>query len=100
MAHARERHQFEKPIGSFQSVKHTLASMKVLTEISETAVLWAAVEPSDAARAARWALDHSLTVAERAIHVHGGMGFTWEMGLHYYMRHILTLRELVGGLST
>jgi alkylation response protein AidB-like acyl-CoA dehydrogenase len=100
VAHARERHQFDKPIGSFQSVKHTLASMKVLTETSETAVLWAAVEPSDAARAARWALDHSVTVAERAIHVHGGMGFTWEMGLHYYMRHILTLRELVGGLST
>jgi len=100
VAYARDRHQFEKPIGSFQSVKHTIASMKVLTETSETAVLWAAVEPSDAARAAKWALDHSLTVAEQAIQVHGGMGFTWELGLHYYMRHILTLRELVGGLST
>jgi alkylation response protein AidB-like acyl-CoA dehydrogenase len=100
VAYAKERRQFDRPIGSFQAVKHSLSTMKVLTEASETAVLWAAVEPSDATRATKWALDSSLTVAERAIQVHGGMGFTWEMGLHYYMRHILTLRELVRGLGT
>lgn len=99
VGYAKERHQFGKPIGSFQAVKHTLSNMKVLTESSETAVLWAAVEPGDARRAARWALDAAVTVAEKAIQVHGGMGFTWEMGLHYYLRHILTLRELVRGLG-
>jgi alkylation response protein AidB-like acyl-CoA dehydrogenase len=96
--YARERQQFGRPIGSFQAVKHRLSDMLVLTQAAETAVLWAAVEPSDTLRAARWALDSSLTVAEHAIQIHGGMGFTWEMGLHYYIRHIATLRELVSGL--
>lgn len=96
--YAQERHQFGKPIGSFQAVKHRLSDMKVLAEAAESAVLWAAVEPDDTLRAVRWALDSSLTVAEHAVQIHGGMGFTWEMGIHYYLRHIMTLRELVKGL--
>lgn len=98
--YAKERWQFGKPIGSFQAVKHTLSTMKVLTEAAETAVLWGAVEPVGAERASRWALDASVTVAEMAIQVHGGMGFTWEMGLHHHLRHMITLRELVRGLAT
>lgn len=98
--YAKERQQFGRPIGSFQAVKHMLSTMKVLTEAAETAVLWGAVDPAGAERASRWALDASVTVAEMAIQVHGGMGFTWEMGLHYYLRHMITLRELVRGLAT
>lgn len=99
VAYAKEREQFGRPIGSFQAVKHSLSSMKVMTEAAETAVLWGAVEPSGAERASRWALDAAVTVAEKAIQVHGGMGFTWELGLHYPLRHVLTLRELVRGLA-
>lgn len=98
VAYAKERQQFGKPIGSFQSVKHRLSDMHVLVEAAETAVLWATVEQQDARRAALYALDASVRIAESAIQVHGGMGFTWEMGLHYYLRHILTLRALVYGL--
>ncbi|WP_214104744.1 acyl-CoA dehydrogenase family protein [Acrocarpospora catenulata] len=98
VAYAKERHQFDRPIGSFQAVKHTLSSMKVLAETAETAVLWAAIESGHRHRAAAWALDASLDVAERAVQVHGGMGFTWEMGLHFYLRHITVLRQLVRGL--
>ena len=96
----KERQQFGKPIGSFQAVKHTLSTMKVLTRgRGDSRPVGARSSPADAVRASRWALDTSVTVAENAIQVHGGMGFTWEMGLHYYLRHILTLRELVSGLT-
>ena len=98
VGYAKERQQFGRPIGSFQAVKHRLADMRVTTEAAETAVIWAAVAPDEGARPARFALDASVRVAESAIQVHGGMGFTWELGLHYYLRHVVTLRELVYGL--
>ena len=98
VGYAKERQQFGRPIGSFQAIKHRLADMRVSTEAAETAVIWAAVSPDEGARAARYALDESIRVAESAIQVHGGMGFTWELGLHYYLRHVVTLRELVHGL--
>ena len=96
--YAKDRRQFGKQIGSFQAVKHRLADMRMQTEAAETAVLWAALQPEDAERAARFALDTAVEVAESAVQVHGGMGFTWELGIHFYLRHVLTLRELVHGL--
>lgn len=92
--YARGREQFGTPIGSFQAVKHRLSTMAVRAESAETAVLWAATEPVDAARAAAWALSTSQSIVEDAIQVHGGMGFTWELGMHYYLRHVVTLSEL------
>jgi alkylation response protein AidB-like acyl-CoA dehydrogenase len=56
------------------------------------------MEREQAERATLYALDTSIRVAESAIQVHGGMGFTWEMGLHFYLRAMLTQRELVTGL--
>jgi alkylation response protein AidB-like acyl-CoA dehydrogenase len=43
-------------------------------------------------------LSVAYAIGAGAIQVHGGMGFTWELGLHYYVRHIHALRELVHGL--
>jgi hypothetical protein len=34
------------------------------------------------------------------LQVHGGIGFTWELGLHFYLRRMISARELVKGLST
>lgn len=98
VAYAREREQFGTAIGRFQAVKHRLSTMTVLSESAETAVLWGATEPSSAPHAASWATGACVTIAEHAIQVHGGMGFTWELGLHYYLRHLVTLRELVRGV--
>lgn len=98
VGYAKEREQFGKPIGSFQAVKHRLSDMHVLAEAADTAVIWASVDEQGAHRAACYALDACVRIAESAIQVHGGMGFTWELGLHYYLRHILTLRALVHGL--
>lgn len=97
VAFARERTQFGKPIGSFQAVKHRLADMHAQTEYADAAVVWAAHEPANAERASRYALDAAVEVAQGAIQVHGGMGFTWELGLHYYLRSMLMWRELASG---
>ena len=96
--YAKDREQFGRPIGSFQAIKHRLADMHSDAEYAETAVIWESMEMDQAERATLYALDTSIRVAESAIQVHGGMGFTWEMGLHFYLRAMLTQRELVTGL--
>lgn len=98
VAYAKTREQFDKPIGSFQAVKHRLADMHSQAQYAESAVIWASLEPENARRAAAYALDTSIEVAEASIQVHGGMGFTWEMGLHFYLRSMLVRRQLVHGL--
>jgi alkylation response protein AidB-like acyl-CoA dehydrogenase len=50
------------------------------------------------------ALAHSVpaaarSVCEDAIQVHGGAGFTWELGLHLYYRRVLTIQQELGGAS-
>jgi alkylation response protein AidB-like acyl-CoA dehydrogenase len=93
--YAKERVQFDHPIGSFQAVKHRLADMHIETQLAETAVLWASLEPAQAHRPVRFAVDAAIEVAEGAIQVHGAMGFTWELGLHYYLRSMLVRREML-----
>lgn len=105
VAYAKERRQFGTPIGSFQAIKHQLARMLELAERAETAVRWAATTGHHDGRITTRALAlHALLTAqdviERAVQVHGGMGFTWEMGVHVFLRHAITLRELVEGLDT
>jgi alkylation response protein AidB-like acyl-CoA dehydrogenase len=96
--YVKERVQFGEPIGRKQAVKHRLANALVQLEHGESAVLWACAEPDATRRATAYALDASISVAQEAIQVHGGLGFTWEMGLHLQLRHMLTLRELIQGV--
>jgi alkylation response protein AidB-like acyl-CoA dehydrogenase len=93
--YAKDRVQFGKPIGAFQAVKHQLADMHIETQLADSAVLWACFEPEEAGRAVTYAVDAAVRVAQSAIQVHGAMGFTWEMGLHFYLRSMLLRRELV-----
>jgi alkylation response protein AidB-like acyl-CoA dehydrogenase len=95
--YAKQRVQFDHPIGSFQAVKHRLADMHIETQLAETAVLWASLEPAEAHRPVRFAVDAAIGVAQDAIQVHGAMGFTWELGLHFYLRSMLVRRELLHG---
>lgn len=98
IAYASERKQFGKQIGSFQAVKHHLANALIAAELAESAVIWASLEPAEAFRGSLFAVDKSIEVAEIAIQVHGGLGFTWEVGLHFYLRHMIAIRELISGL--
>ncbi len=93
VAYAKLREQFGTPIGRFQAVKHLLAEAHMLVEQAETAVLWAAVSADDSARALRFAFRACRAAGEKSMQVHGGVGFTWELGLHFYLRHVLALSE-------
>ncbi|TFC74893.1 acyl-CoA dehydrogenase [Cryobacterium sp. TMS1-20-1] len=99
VAFVKERQQFGKPIGSFQAVKHILANALIDVELAETAVISASFEEQNAFRNALFAVDRSIQAAEGVIQSHGGLGFTWEMGLHFYLRQMLMARELISGLS-
>jgi alkylation response protein AidB-like acyl-CoA dehydrogenase len=95
VAYAKEREQFDRPIGSFQAIKHLLADMAVRTEVARAAVYAAGaafVEPGqeDVARAASVAKvvagEAAIVNGKTATQVHGGMGFTWEVDVHLYLK--------------
>ncbi|MDG3009916.1 acyl-CoA dehydrogenase [Rhodococcus sp. D2-41] len=102
--YAKIREQFGKPIGSFQAIKHLCAEMLCRTE-QIRAVAWdaaVAAESGDelpiaAAVAASVALDAAVDTAKDCIQVLGGIGFTWEHEAHFYLRRVLSLRQLLGG---
>jgi 3-oxochol-4-en-24-oyl-CoA dehydrogenase len=115
--YARMRHQFGRPIGQFQAVKHRCAWMLTQAEQAD-AVVWDAARAVDqaagdggsaagsddaigqadfaAAVAAQVAVDAAVTCAHECIQVLGGIGYTWEHEAHLYYRRALTLRALLG----
>jgi alkylation response protein AidB-like acyl-CoA dehydrogenase len=92
--YAKDRVQFGRPIGSFQAVKHRCADMLVDVEGMRSTVYWAAwclaaddPERGVAASTAKtWCADASRRVMASALQVHGGVGFTWEHDLHFFMK--------------
>lgn len=92
--YARTRFQFDQAIGAFQAIKHRCADMAVAVEAGRSAAYYAfwavAVDAPDRARAASMAKaycgDVGRQVCNETIQVHGGMGFTWELGLHRFLR--------------
>ena len=106
VAYAKEREQFGRAIGSFQAVKHLCADMYVRTEVARAAVYAAACvydEPEtgdlDRALAAAALLAGEAAVAngKTNIQVQGGMGFTWEVHAHLYVKRAAVLRARWGG---
>jgi len=105
VAYAKERVQFDRPIGGFQAVKHILADMLVRSELARAAVYAAGViidvpEVGDADRAASVAKilagEAALANAKACIQVHGGMGFTWEVDAHLYLKRAWVLDTVWG----
>jgi alkylation response protein AidB-like acyl-CoA dehydrogenase len=104
VAYVKVRQQFGQPIGSFQAVKHACADM--LTQISVSrrlvsAAVEAIVEDADDATvAASMAKAHTSTsaveVAGKAMQLHGGIGYTWESGIHVYLKRAALNRSLFG----
>ena len=92
--YAKTRKQFGRPIGGYQAVQHQCADMLVYTESSRSAAYFAAYAvneglPEAAAAvsvAKAYASDAYREAGNRAIQVHGGMGFTWENDCHLYYR--------------
>jgi alkylation response protein AidB-like acyl-CoA dehydrogenase len=98
--YAKTREQFDRPIGSFQAVKHICADMLVKTELARASLHSAAVMLDDTAYGDTAAGDANRAVAgaklladeaalgnaRSCVQVHGGMGFTWEVPVHYPLK--------------
>ena len=93
-AYAGERKQFDKPIGAYQAVSHQVADAYMAVELARSLAYWAAwcvdqhdpQAPAAVAAAKSSAGEAAVTACEKAIQVHGGIGFTWEHVLHRYYR--------------
>jgi alkylation response protein AidB-like acyl-CoA dehydrogenase len=106
-SYARERHQFGRPIGSFQAVKHKCADMLVKVELARAAATEAARaaagDPDAAPLSQAAAVAHAVCsegfmfVAMENIQVHGGIGFTWEHPAHLYFRRAKASQLMFGG---
>ena len=102
--YAKERVQFGRPIGSFQSVKHKCADMLVAVESARSAVYFAAAAaaegseelPSLASAAKAYCSDAFFQCAADAIQVHGGVGFTWEYDCHLFFKRAKSTETLLG----
>jgi alkylation response protein AidB-like acyl-CoA dehydrogenase len=105
VAYAHERKQFGRVIGSFQAVKHLCAEMAAELEPCRALIWYAAyafdAEPQRATMLAAHAKAHlsetGTFVARTATEVHGGMGFTDLLGLHYWFKRIGFDRQMLGG---
>jgi alkylation response protein AidB-like acyl-CoA dehydrogenase len=94
IGYAKDRQQFGRPIGSYQAVSHRCAQMLLETENARSAVYgaaWAAdAEPDSlplaASMAKAYASDAGWRVPDASIQVHGGIGFTWEHDLHFFLK--------------
>jgi alkylation response protein AidB-like acyl-CoA dehydrogenase len=102
--YAKERKQFGRAIGSFQAVKHMCAEMVADLEPCY-ALVWHAAHchdhsPSEARLMACHAKAHvsemGKGIAKKATEVHGGMGFTDLLGLHYWFKRIGVNRQILG----
>ena len=105
--YAKERTQFGKPIGAYQGIKHHLANVALKLEFARP-VVYAAVtraasagERSDAAAShAKLAAGDAAELAARTgIQVHGAMGYSWELDLHFFMKRAWALQGAWGERS-
>jgi alkylation response protein AidB-like acyl-CoA dehydrogenase len=106
VAFSKERVQFDRPIGTFQALKHLMADMLVRTEVARGGVYAAGVTIDDplvgsiprAVSAAKLtAGEAAIENAKTSIQVHGGMGYTWEIDAHYHFKRAYALDPLFGG---
>lgn len=104
VAYAKDRTQFGKPIGSYQAVKHLIATAQVKVEFARPVLLAAAASLADDGALASPRISHAklaaTAAAEAATHsalqVHGAMGYSWEVDVHFALKRALALGQAWG----
>jgi alkylation response protein AidB-like acyl-CoA dehydrogenase len=102
--YAKDRKQFNRPIGSFQSIKHKCADMLVELEAAKSAAYYAAWAVSEASEDAEeaasiakaYCTDAFYHCAAENIQIHGGIGFTWEHDAHLYFKRAKSSQLMFG----
>ena len=105
--YARDRKQFGRPIGAYQAVSHRCAQMLLEVECARSASYYAGwcadAEPETlplaASMAKAYASDAGWRVSAAALQVHGGIGFTWEHDLHFFLKRAKVDGLLYGSAS-
>ena len=102
--YAKQRFQFGRPIGSFQAIKHKCAEVLLELETARSAAYyasWAAENDAElplAASVAKSCCDEAnLRAAAENLHIHGGIGFTWEADPHLFYKRARATEALLGG---
>lgn len=104
VAYSRERVQFGRPIGSFQALKHRMADMLVLAEMSRSAA-WAAAyalatgadDAEELTHVAKsYCCEAASTIAGETVQLHGGIAITWEHDAHLVFKRAHALGQLFG----
>jgi alkylation response protein AidB-like acyl-CoA dehydrogenase len=101
--YAKVRQQFDRPIGSFQAVKHACADMLVTLSVARQLVGAAVAVVADGgdasvatAMAKSYVCGAAVDVVGKAMQLHGGIGYTWESGVHVYLKRAALNRSLFG----
>jgi alkylation response protein AidB-like acyl-CoA dehydrogenase len=101
--YVKVRQQFGRPIGSFQAVKHSCADMLVQTSVARQLVNAAVTQVAEGADASvassmakSYACGAAVDVVGKAMQLHGGIGYTWESGVHAYLKRAMLNRALFG----
>jgi alkylation response protein AidB-like acyl-CoA dehydrogenase len=104
VSYLADRHQFGRPLGSFQALKHRVADLLVLLEAGRSAswsAAWAVARQApdaerQAAVAKAWCSEMFSAVAAEMIQLHGGIGITWEHEAHRYFKRAHLTAQLLG----
>ena len=104
VAYAKDRKQFERPLGFFQAVKHPLVNGMMDIDRARSLLYHAACcidegdeEALQAARMAKSAAsDAGAFISDRSVQLHGGIGFTWECDVHVFFKRSLHNQVLYG----
>jgi alkylation response protein AidB-like acyl-CoA dehydrogenase len=101
--YVKVRHQFGRPIGSFQAVKHACADMLVQVSVARQLVDSAVAQVAEgadsdvaASMAKSYTCAAAVNVVGKAMQLHGGIGYTWESGVHVYLKRAALNRALFG----
>lgn len=104
VAYAKDRQQFGKPIGSYQAVKHHLATAQVKIEFAKPVLYAAAASLPQSDLYSKARISHAKLVAAEAadlsartaIQVHGAMGYSWEVDVHFFLKRAIALETWWG----
>lgn len=104
VAYAKERQQFGKPIGSYQAIKHHLATVQVKIEFARPVLYAAAAALPQGDLYSRARISHAKLAAgdaadlaaRTAIQVHGAMGYSWEVDVHLFLKRAIALQTWWG----
>ncbi|QWF76948.1 acyl-CoA dehydrogenase family protein [Amycolatopsis sp. CA-230715] len=96
VGYAKQRHQFGRPIGSFQALKHRMADLHVLVETARSAAEAAGGSELLAHVAKAYCAEAFSTVAAEMIQLHGGIAITWEHDAHRYFKRAHSGAALFG----